>query len=201
MNRKQRENLLRRREMLEAARKLFLKKGFDNVTMVEIARKAEFSRVTLYSYFKSKYEIFYELISQAFHDDFDKYLSQIVNVSSSHEKLVIYGHNQYEFFKREPGYHLLTVQYRTQAGLRLNLSENTIKILQERRERMDSQFHTIFREGIRNGEFRSDLNIEVAITYFLKAIFAIVHPYVFNPRSHLSDLDIEMEYLLRAFQV
>ena len=55
-SRKQREADLRKHEILEAAEKLFLANGYEDTTMNQIANEAEFSKGTLYNYFKSKEE-------------------------------------------------------------------------------------------------------------------------------------------------
>ena len=51
-----------RSELIEVARQLFATKGFDNTTMNEIAAKSEKGRRTLYTYFKSKSEIFLAVV-------------------------------------------------------------------------------------------------------------------------------------------
>ena len=51
-----------RLELIEVARQLFATKGFDNTTMNEIAAKSEKGRRTLYTYFKSKSEIFLAVV-------------------------------------------------------------------------------------------------------------------------------------------
>lgn len=55
--RKQREKQLRRRDIINAARKIFSVKGFNSATMEEIATEAELSPGTLYLYFKNKEEL------------------------------------------------------------------------------------------------------------------------------------------------
>ena len=55
--RKQREKLQRNDQILEAARSLFIEKGFKATTMQDIADRAELGRRTLYMYFKTKDEI------------------------------------------------------------------------------------------------------------------------------------------------
>ena len=50
----------RTRELIaDTARKLFLARGFDSVTVAEIARAAEVDTKTVYNYFPSKPELFY----------------------------------------------------------------------------------------------------------------------------------------------
>src|SRR5882724_10833271 len=49
---------VKRRQIIEGARTVFLTQGFDAASMSDIARKAGVSKGTLYVYFKSKDELF-----------------------------------------------------------------------------------------------------------------------------------------------
>ena len=49
-------------ELIEVARQLFASKGFDNTTMNEIAAQSGKGRRTLYTYFKSKSDVFMAVI-------------------------------------------------------------------------------------------------------------------------------------------
>ncbi len=64
--RKQREKDQRVREILTAARELFMSKGYENTTMLNIAEQAELSRRTLYHYFTSKEEISYIIMLESY---------------------------------------------------------------------------------------------------------------------------------------
>ncbi len=48
-----------RQQIFEAARRLFEKKGFDRVSVAEIARAADVSEVTVFNYFPTKEDLFY----------------------------------------------------------------------------------------------------------------------------------------------
>lgn len=61
---REKENL--RQEILDAARQLFLRNGYENVSMRQIARKIEYSPTTIYLYFKNKSELFHSLCEEAF---------------------------------------------------------------------------------------------------------------------------------------
>src|SRR5450432_1018809 len=52
--RRAREKEELRQEIMEAARELFVKEGFDNVSMRKIAEKIEYSPTTIYLYFQDK---------------------------------------------------------------------------------------------------------------------------------------------------
>lgn len=52
-----------KRNIIEVARQLFAKKGFENTTINEIADLSEYGRRTIYTYFKNKGEIYNAVIS------------------------------------------------------------------------------------------------------------------------------------------
>ena len=57
-----------RQEILDAASELFVKEGYENVSMRRIAEKIEYSPTTIYLYFKDKAE----LLEQVCHDTFSR---------------------------------------------------------------------------------------------------------------------------------
>ena len=61
-SRKERERQQHRQEILSAALELFAEKGFPGVSMQEIAAAAEFATGTLYKFFPSKEDLFFELL-------------------------------------------------------------------------------------------------------------------------------------------
>jgi AcrR family transcriptional regulator len=48
-----------RQQIFDAAHRLFKKRGFDSVTVAEIAREADVSEVTVFNYFPTKEDLFY----------------------------------------------------------------------------------------------------------------------------------------------
>jgi TetR/AcrR family transcriptional regulator len=62
LSRREREKLLHRRQMLDAALELFSEKGYHNVSMHEIAERAEFAIGTLYKFFKNKEDMYRALV-------------------------------------------------------------------------------------------------------------------------------------------
>jgi len=62
--RREREKAMHRREILEAAGRVFGKKGFAATTMDEIAQEAEFSKGAMYLHFDSKEHLFLSLIEE-----------------------------------------------------------------------------------------------------------------------------------------
>ena len=61
--RREREKLRQRDELLAAALELFSEKGYHNVSMHEIAQRAEFAVGTVYKFFKNKEDLYKALIT------------------------------------------------------------------------------------------------------------------------------------------
>lgn len=76
ISRKEREQLRRRREILEAASRLFRARGYAEVSMKEIALEAECAVGTLYRFFDSKEAVYAALVE----DLMDRARAQIYEV-------------------------------------------------------------------------------------------------------------------------
>jgi len=85
MKRKEQLTEFNRNNILDAAKKLFEEKGLQQTTMDDIAKEADYSKSTIYVYFKSKDEIYNHIVYKSMcmlRDD----LNQVVGVSNDYEK-------------------------------------------------------------------------------------------------------------------
>ncbi|MGE0449984.1 MAG: TetR/AcrR family transcriptional regulator [Vicinamibacterales bacterium] len=64
--RQERDREAVRRAILDAARELFVRDGFENVSMRKIAELVEYSPAAIYGYFPSKDDIFFALAEEGF---------------------------------------------------------------------------------------------------------------------------------------
>jgi AcrR family transcriptional regulator len=64
--RKLRQKKFLRQEILDAASELFVKEGYENVSMRRIAEKIEYSPTTIYLYFKDKAELLEQVCQETF---------------------------------------------------------------------------------------------------------------------------------------
>jgi len=64
--RKSREKEELRQEILNAARELFLREGYQNVSMRRIAEKIEYSPTTIYLYFRDKADLLNQICDETF---------------------------------------------------------------------------------------------------------------------------------------
>jgi len=64
--RREREKEELRQEILDAARELFVKEGYENVSMRRIAEKIEYSPTTIYLYFEDKASLLFAICEETF---------------------------------------------------------------------------------------------------------------------------------------
>jgi len=104
MSRKEREIILRKQIIFEAAEKLFLAKGYENTTMDEIAAISEFSKGTLYNYFNSKDELYLAIGVKAYELIVDYTKKFTKNEKPGIKQLMAIGYAYYDFSKDFPAY-------------------------------------------------------------------------------------------------
>lgn len=64
LTRREREKAAHRREILDAAEKVFAEKGFERATVEEVARSADFSVGAIYNFFENKEVLWTEVITR-----------------------------------------------------------------------------------------------------------------------------------------
>lgn len=102
--RKERDRQVMRETILESAHQLFIDKGFDDVSIRNIAEAIEYSPATIYLYFKDKNEIFYALHGEAF-KKFNDFMSVLATVKDPFKRLIKMGEMYMEFTFKFPKYY------------------------------------------------------------------------------------------------
>lgn len=57
---------INRKDIVDAAERLFFSKGYENTSMDEVAKEAEFSKRTVYVYFSGKEQIYFEIMIRGY---------------------------------------------------------------------------------------------------------------------------------------
>jgi AcrR family transcriptional regulator len=103
-SRKQREKEEMRQLILDAARKLFLEKGFEQASIRNIAEQIEYSPGTIYLYFKEKDEIFFALHEEGFTKLLES-MAPLQFVADPFERLKAMGRIYMEFAKNNKDFY------------------------------------------------------------------------------------------------
>lgn len=162
-----------REKFIEVARQLFARKGVENTTMNDIASASSKGRRTIYTYFKSKTEIFNAVIET----ETDKILSRLRLILAKpitpQEKVREYVSERFDAMKEIVG---------RNGSLRAGFFRDVRKV--ERAQRIIASkeaalLREILEEGVNNGVFRiSDIKKEAII--IIHSIQGLVVPFIRN---------------------
>ncbi|MBW2059959.1 MAG: TetR/AcrR family transcriptional regulator [Deltaproteobacteria bacterium] len=142
----------RRRQIVEAAMKLFVQKGFHPTTTREIARMAGFSIGTLYEYIGSKEDVLY-LVCEAIHSEMETKLRQALDEGSTgRETLVNAISNYFQVCDRMQDSILLIYQESS------SLDRDALRYVLASDERVTSTFANILLQGLKDGTLHLEKN-------------------------------------------
>jgi len=153
VERKQRERNLRKTQILDAAKKIFLAKGFSGTTIEEIARAAEISSGTIYLYFKNKDDLYASLNLKTL-DSLNRRLGKtIANTQLTiEEKLDRAWKSLYKVFRSDPIALRVVFHFQLEDSLQL-LSPPMLSSLNKVSKSIINRIALIFQGGIDEGRF------------------------------------------------
>ena len=140
-----------RQQLLNAAWKLFYKKGYQNTTMEDILKDAHCLNDRFYYYFHAKAELL-DSMYKLFDEKYEEFYQSIDKTLGSFEQLLALNQFMFEFMSRQIGRELLTSLYISQlsgtTGIRFwGEQRSFVKIILE-----------IVKYGQERGEIRTDLD-------------------------------------------
>ena len=166
-----------RQKLVDVARQLFAKMGVENTTMNDIALASKKGRRTLYTYFKSKEDVYYAVIEselERLSDKLDEVAAKntrpqdkIIELIYTHlnmikETVVRNGNLRAEFFRN-----IWMVE-----KVRKNFDEDEIEL-----------FRKVYAEGKANGEFDID-NVDLVADITHYCIKGLEVPYIYGRLGH-----------------
>ena len=166
-----------RQKLVDVARQLFAKNGIANTTMNDIAKSSGKGRRTLYTYFKSKDDVYYAVIEselERLSDKLDEVASKrirpqdkIIELIYTHlsmikETVMRNGNLRAEFFRN-----IWMVE-----KVRKNFDEDEIKL-----------FRKVYAEAKEDGEFDID-NVELVADITHYCIKGLEVPFIYGRLGH-----------------
>lgn len=154
----------KKRELLEAAKRVFIRKGYVQTTMQDIMDEADISRGALYSYFNNIQHIFEELLQSEdekdiFHfkkDDQYSFWEQLTNWAQQQQENIKHIHKSLLICKTE----FFLTTYRGS-----NEINNSYAI--KRYEKLASSIKNFIEEGIKEEEFKPCMPSESIALYII----------------------------------
>jgi AcrR family transcriptional regulator len=195
LDRRVREHLTRRKEILLAAEKLFAAKGFFPTTMSEIAQEAQFGTGTLYKYFKSKEDLYFTLIDEKTSEINGPVKAELSKKMSAMERIEKILRIQFEFIERNRDFFRIYVSERSR--FEWTVKDDLGKGIHEKMVAYIHLLAQVMKQGIKDGAFKPKDPIDLA-----HALVGIVNSFVFEwliaPRPYplLSKVDTVLDIFL-----
>ena len=171
LSRKDRERQRHRQEILEIALKLYVEKGFNAVSMQEIADESEFAVGTLYNFFRSKEALFEELTENCG----ERILSDLMEIldgpGSEVERLTCLIRSLPKLLEEHADFIKLYVSELGMRGAKLSKGRNVNKVDVV----LNSRLEQLLEAGICKGVFRP-----VDPTVTAKAINSVMETLAFE---------------------
>jgi len=152
---KEKEKLERREYIIDAAEKLFLDKGYDNVPMNDIAQEVGVNRVTLYIYFKNKDSLYFAVLLRGLYLMRDAFQESIKEDQNGLERLIALCNAFFSYYKEHPKYYNELIYMRARS-FDISQIENAEEHMIVAQELMDAISNSI-KMGINDGSMKKDL--------------------------------------------
>lgn len=188
LSRKEREYRMHRQEILQAALELFSEKGFHNVSMNEIAKKAEFAVGTMYKFFENKEDLYKALVleqADKFHNALSRAIEEPVNEI---EKIRNYVKSKGEAFSANVS--VIRLYFAETRGASFNVRAGLDSEIRDRYSHLLETLASVFASGMEKKRFKKiadPYHLAVAIESLTNAFLLLWleapdrHPYPEDP--------------------
>jgi len=160
LSRKEREKIQRHNEIIEAAEKRFFEKGYEKVSMDEIAQDLELSKPTLYLYFQNKDALFLEVVVRGLEDFVEEFKAATEKAKTGKEKTLAFINAFFTFCRKNPDYYRLLIEARTLIVRTHKIDPQSIPIARRFGELALENMNLIknsIQLGVNDGTLRDDL--------------------------------------------
>jgi len=175
INRKEKEFQLRRELIIDVAEQLFYERGYENVTLSDIARAAQYTKKTLYTYISGKGELYLEVYCRGLEKRQDCLSDAMEKAGTGFDKIKALGEAYFRFFKENPQM-LLLVQYFDYRGIEYDKIKPEVvdKFIKLNKE-ANLQHLEAFKLGLSDGSINPAIQPEIVYSQFILCLRTITH--------------------------
>lgn len=160
MTRKEKERGIRREDIIDAAEKVFFAKGFSNATMDDVAKEAEFSKRTVYVYFRSKEQLYFEIMLRGY-KLLNAMREKAIEESFSKagiEKIKLLGKTIVDFNNNYPEYFKAIMEYEN-GDMDFDNNDKLVEECYSEGEKLFKSLKDALNEGIKEGTILESIDV------------------------------------------
>lgn len=204
--RKKREKAQKRELLIDVAEEVFFEKGYETATMDQIAERAEYSKGTLYLYFKNKEDL-YIAISTRSMARFQKIINEEMQKSKTGaEKLAAIKNSYLQFFLEDPEHlRVMLHAFRSPPVLkRLKEDQETMQAIMQKDQELNELIASAIMQSAKEGTLKNKsgekMNQQEAMTMVLAGSIILngIFQQVFDMMSFWKEhIPVEPEVVIR----
>lgn len=196
IERKEKERLIRQADIINAAEKVFFQKGYEQSTMDEVAKEAQYSKRTLYCYFQSKEQLLQAIIFKAFRILNEMINKDLVNQNNltGLEKIKLLGKTFIEFLSLYPKY-FETIVFFNSAKSELSADDEFRKASDSEGEVTLNHLVGVIKEGVNDKSIRNDMNVQKT-AFVLYANIIGISNLILNKEGYLMEQQLPAKDLI-----
>ncbi len=160
----------RRKLIVDSTRRLITERGIEAASMDEIATSVQYTRRTLYAYFKSRDEILLQVFSEDLSARWAAQRRAINEVGSGLDKILRWGESLFDFARENPSSVRLQAYWTFKGIDRAKISDEHFATFETLNEELANGLREIFRLGIADGTLRTDLIVDLCISQFIYGV-------------------------------
>lgn len=196
ISRREKEQIIRKEDILVTAERLFATKGFFKTTMMEIAKDSEYPLATIYHFFKSKEDIYFKLIEERVERLFGNLRIAASRATTSIEKIKEIIRTELRYFEDQKDFFKIFITERS--GFEWTVKEDLGKKINRMYIHYLNFIQRIIEQGVKKGELK-DLNSKDMANALTGAINAIIFQWILKPNGK-SLMDKEETLLAIVFK-
>lgn len=188
MSRKEVERETRRRFILDAARRILAKKGVEETSMEDIAGQAEYTRRTLYAYFRSRDEIYVSIFLEDMEARRNLQRAAVAKAGNGLEKIRVWGQAFHEYARQNPHAMRLQLYWDFRGIDESRISRDIFSRFEAINHNLAEDLRDMFRQGVADGSLRPDINADMCISQYLYTLRAVLNRAV-SPSYSFASFD------------
>ena len=171
---KREQNKAQKKELfIDAAKKLFIEKGFEATSIDEVAQTAGLTKRTLYQYFTSKEDLFYAIVMIEGQKLLKDYLVAFEKGKTALEKIRLGNQAHLQFYTDHPDMFRL-LNYRPSAQSSIEASPHFREVADLEMVRIQ-HFASLIEEGHADGSISPALDMKKAVFFAFFSAFSLLY--------------------------
>ena len=195
LNRKERDRLLRRSDILRASEHVFAQKGYNKATMQDIAREAQYATGTVYLYFKDKESLYFSLLEEKISGMMSVIKEKTAKVKDAREKLNIWIYESLAFSESNQDFFHIFISETSKFRWAIDRKIVGSSLMLERMNYLAD----IIRKAQKDKVIRSDFKAEYVADIFTAILSTVIVGMLKEKSSHLEKLKKISDFIFDLF--